>query len=166
EDAPLLAQRVIGHLVSAGVILPATTPEAAYGKQGGYPLGPKIRELYSPPPQTFPFWKCVPSGIEVTTTKWVNEFGLTCLEEIHCPECHTRFPDGHPTWDQLTDALGQFYQSDATPTIHCPQCGKHVVVFDWAKKPHLGFSHLAFTFWNWPALDSPNWKMDLPGTIS
>jgi hypothetical protein len=29
----------------------------------------------------------------------------------------------------------------------------------------LGFGNLSFTFWNWPPLDKPSWKIDIPARV-
>ena len=41
---------------------------------------------------------------------------------------------------------------------------KHSVT-EWRFKPPLGFGNLSFRFWNWPPLDSPSWRIDIPALV-
>jgi hypothetical protein len=38
-------------------------------------------------------------------------------------------------------------------------------VLEWDWMPPLGFGYLSFSFWNWPPLDAPGWRIDIPAII-
>jgi hypothetical protein len=62
--------------------------------------------------------------------------------------------------------MGDFVHGNANPAVPCPICGKEHSVKAWVTRPHLGFSNLAFVFWNWPAFDSSPWRINVPEIIS
>jgi hypothetical protein len=50
----------------------------------------------------------------------------------------------------------------AIKELYCPLCGQGRSITEWKCTPPLGFGHLSYRFWNWPPLDSPSWKLDIP----
>ena len=42
---------------------------------------------------------------------------------------------------------------------------RNVPVAEWQCNPPHGIGNLAFTFWNWPPLDSSGWRIDIPKLV-
>ena len=49
--------------------------------------------------------------------------------------------------------------------IRCPHCEKDVPIAEWKCNPPHGIGNLAFTFWNWPPLDSTDWRISIPDLV-
>lgn len=167
DDAESLAAAVISRLQSDGIIDTEIDTESVLGGEGGYRPGPSIPSLYRREENEVKFWTIRTNGVEVCARRWVNVFGCSMLEGFTCPACSTRFPPGddliaHPFYD----AIGRYLAGRDDLDVLCPSCNTSHRAPDWKTKPHLGFTNLAFQFWNWPPLENSWWSVDIPGLIA
>lgn len=164
DEAQPLAQEVVRRLVAEGIIQRDIDPEATLGGPG-YRPGDRITELYELPPRHSPFWTLVTNGMQVCAERWVNQFGFTLLEALVCPRCGASYSWDDSVGKRFMDAVGEFYDGSDEPQVSCPACGLDSSAPLWHTKPHMGFAHLAFMFYNWPRFDSSSWKVDIPRLI-
>jgi hypothetical protein len=162
-----LAQKVVRRLVAEGIIQPLLDPEATLGNPG-YRPGNRIKELFSVPAENhaLQFWSICTNGMEVCSERWVNMFGFICLDDFVCPRCAAHYSPEDPVAQQFGEAIGLFLKGNDQPLVHCPACGQSSLAAEWSSRPHFGFTHLAFVFWNWPPFDSSAWTIDIPKLVS
>ena len=160
EQAESLGQQVVQRLVGEGVIQPTLDPEATLGGPG-YRPGDRLNDLFEVSPGAYAPWGMFSCGMEVVAERWVNTFGFICVEAFVCPRCSARYSLDDSVGQQFGEAIGQFLKGNDQPLVHCPSCRHDSPAPGWYTKPHFGFAHLAFIFWNWPPLDSPSWKIDI-----
>ena len=161
-----LANAVVSRLQSDGIVATESDSESVLGGEGGYRPGPRIPSLYKRRENEVQFWTIRTNGVEVCVGRWVNLFGCTGLEGLTCPGCSTRFPPSHdPVAHPFYDAIGRYLAGRDDLDVACPSCNTSHRAPDWKTKPHLGFTNLAFQFWNWPPLKSSSWSVDIPALI-
>ena len=59
----------------------------------------------------------------------------------------------------------QWMKQSGPALVACPRCGVEVTVTECQCEPPLGFGTLSFSFWNWPPLDSPSWKINILSVV-
>ncbi len=165
EEAAFRALRVTTRLIGDGVIEPGVQFDDGTERDAAeYIPGPRFAEASGESPQ------CAGrSGkMEVHLRPWVNDFGVTGLELAHCSICDTELGrDYSDEFERVKESFGrasaQFLSGSPHPNVSCPVCNAELAVQHWQTQPHLGFCHLAFTFWNWPPFK--NWNEDVPARI-
>ncbi len=108
-------------------------------------------------------------GMDIQMHAWVNEYGIIGLDTAQCPSCYTTFSSEQ--FDKLAvikesfgTAGSEFVSNQSIPSVKCPHCHNQTQITEWYTQPHLGFSYLAFIFWNWPPFE--NWRINIPQIIS
>jgi hypothetical protein len=175
DKSESLAKKVVNRLSIEGIIQSEFVTEGTSGELGGYRPGNRLPELYEIPPNGYAFWEFKHNLMQAIAGPWVNFFGVPQLEEILCTHCNTKYvfqyagdPNSYTeiVIKEFVRAMGDFLQGNPQPKIHCPNCTLDLPVTIWATKPHLGFSNLAFVFWNWPQFDSDLWRVDVMKMVS
>lgn len=83
-----------------------------------------------------------------------------------CPDCRAdiEYQDAD---DLACKAATVFWETGAIPAAECPRCKGHGDIRRWEFNEPLGFTYLAFEFWNWPDFRHPaNWTIDIPAIMS
>ena len=165
DEAAFLALRVTTRLVGDGVIEPrADFDEDGDRDSAEYIPGPRFAEASGEMPQ-----RMGQSGaMEVYLRPWVNDYGIAGLESANCSICGGEFDRNHVSdIEHLKDRFGrasaEFLSGHTYPAVRCPVCEADAAAQHWRTQPHLGFCHLAFTFWNWPPFQE--WSEDVAGRI-
>ena len=172
ENASQRAEALRNGLIAAGIISAQTSTECVFGGVGHLP-GPGLSQMYQfdqqfqeGPPELH-YWTMLRTiGVEIHAELWLNIWGFTVFDWTECPVCHRRFPDGHSVLEGLIDAAANFYNQEGTTDVVCPECGSISEVREWTTRPHLGLSHLAAVFWNWPDFESKGWNVSIPEIAS
>jgi len=165
QTASALADRAIGALIEQNIILADPNPDCVLGTNG-YPPGPALRGLYDLGEHECCYWDLATNGVEVTVGRWINMFAIPMLEWIVCPHCEAKYRLERQFGDRFGEEIGRWLKEYETSAIVCESCGEGSRVDKGQAKPHLGFSILTFQFWNWPSLNAPTWKIDLPDVLS
>ena len=165
EESVTLAQRVVERLSREGIILPTLDPDAVLGGDGGYRPADRVKIMFAGDPRNS-FLRLSTNGIEVKTGRWVNVFGFPILSYFMCPCCGETFRVDHSVGDEFARAADEFLNGVAKPVVACPNCLQESAAQDWPTKPHLGFAHLAFVFWNWWFFGDDCWTVDVPRLIA
>jgi hypothetical protein len=166
DESKDLADAVIARFVSDGIVQPIIDRESVLGGDGGYRPGPRISSLYKLLENEGAFWTCRTNGVEVCVNRWVNQLGFTCIDGFTCPACLTHFKlHDDAVADPFAKAIGSFLDGGNNLDVECPTCAATNAVPKWTTEPHLGFTNLAFQFWNWPPLNYNSWRVDLPAVI-
>jgi hypothetical protein len=168
EDAGFVADAVIGELRSHGLIKGQLTYDDLGPDSGpeGYRPGPATPNLYKQGREKYQFWKVRPRVVEVRIERSFNLwFALVC-EGYACPLCGAQFDDGDKLVEPpIVEALGEWMEQSGPALVNCPWCGGTAEITRWHSDPPFGFGNLAFVFWNWPELDCPPWKIDIPDIV-
>ena len=149
-----------------GVISGAPSEECVLGGVGYFP-GRACQEFYKPAGRSYEFWKMRPCGVEPRVGRDFNYWALgPSFEGSKCPACGAEFaPDDKQLWPRLMDAIVQSVRETGSAIVRSLECERDVPVAEWQCNPPHGIGNLAFTFWQWPPLDSPNWRIDIPGLV-
>jgi hypothetical protein len=162
EDASDLAARVLRRYREAGLIMGEATADCVLGPMG-YRLGPAIPGAYELRESRFPFWELTTCGIEPKVGRAFNYWAYgPSFEGFSCPICKADYGmHDERLRDQFRDAIGQWIKESGPALVTCAFCAGEVPLPEWHWRPPLGFGNLSFTFWNWPALDSPRWRINI-----
>jgi hypothetical protein len=137
EEAKELANCVISKLAAEKLIDPINDLKETIGGKGGFESGVRF--------------------LEVASEKWVNFWAIPVLVEMECPQCNYRYsrtyndkPDSPAdiVMRALVRAMGDFLNGNPKPMVQCSHCKQDLPAALWKTAPHLGFSNLAFVFWN------------------
>ncbi len=167
DDVDRLSRAVLTHFREIGLISGAANPDCVLGGEG-YRPGPALPNLYVLGEHEFPFWGAMgTNGVEPKVGRDFNVWALgPSCEGLTCPVCKANFEDCDDSFEgRLGEAIGEWYHRSGPGLLCCPRCGKTPSITEWHCKPPLGFGNLSFTFWNWPALDSPSWKIDITALV-
>lgn len=165
DKAAFLALRVTTRLVGDGVIEPGAALDDTDDRDSAeYVPGPRFAEASGEILRNLGR----SGAMEVHLRPWVNDYGIAGLELASCSICGTRFDQNcFDDMEQLkhgfSSAGAQFQSGRDRPIVGCPVCKAELEAQHWRTRPHLGFCHLAFTFWNWPPFE--DWTEDVPGRI-
>jgi|GEM_PF-1644074 len=167
EEADPLAGAVLAHFREIGLITGTPNPDCVLGGEG-YRPGPALPKLYVLKEHQFPFWgELGTNGVEVTVGRHFNVWAVgPSFQGLICPACNANFEwDDEAFKGSLGKAIGEWHHRSGPGQLACPRCGKAPAITKWHCKPPFGFGNLSFTFWNWPALDSPSWKIEIPALV-
>jgi hypothetical protein len=166
DEAEEVAERVLCRFRKLGLITGEANPDCVLGGVGYHP-GPAVSEVYQPGEDEFRFWELRSCGVQAQVGREFNYWALgPCCVGTACPKCNTEFePDDDRLDDRLFEASGNWVTQSGPVLVSCPICGSEVPVTEWACKPPLGFGNLSFTFWGWPQLDAPGWKIDIRALV-
>jgi len=165
DEAAFLALRATTRLVGDGVVDPGAELDDSIDRDSAeYIPGPRFAEVSGEAARP----TRLSGPMEVHLRPWVNDYGVAGLEMAACSICGTQFDrQAFNHIEQLKDgfvsASEQFRSGSTHPIVSCPACQAELAVQLWRTQPHLGFCHLAFTFWNWPPFEE--WSVDVPGRI-
>jgi hypothetical protein len=162
EEANDLLARVLNRYREDGLITGEPDADCVLGGEG-YRPGPAILMAYEPRETGFPFWELRTCGIEPQVGRHFNywAYGPSC-EGFSCPLCRADYvPGDERKSDLFSDAVGQWAQESGPALVRCAVCAGEVPLSEWLWRPPLGFGNLSFTFWNWPSLRSPVWRIDV-----
>lgn len=91
---------------------------------------------------------------------------LADCAEATCPNCSAtvEFQDVD---DLASSAANSFWSTGAIPPAECPRCHASADIRNWVFNYPLGFTYLAFEFWDWPGFIHPQeWTLDIPQLMS
>lgn len=150
DDAEHLALKFVATLMNEGLIQPNRAESQDCADQCSYKAGPRFNEYFGATSQT---------GILQTYARgWYSEYGAVGLESATCSICGTKI--SNRTQDELIQLKTLFAEAGQTfcrkgilSTVSCPFCTAEISANLWQTLPHLGFSRLAFVFWNWPPFE-------------
>jgi hypothetical protein len=144
EEAPHLAEKVRGWLVSRRIIEPVLS-DCALGAPG-HPPGPAHPSvLERPSPEAFHY---LTNGLTIEVGR---TFFWTPNTDLTCRACGARF-DAYS--DEWVAAVGVWAQGDDSATFDCLACGTPERVVEWSGESPSGFGNLGLTFWNWGQLSA------------
>jgi hypothetical protein len=164
SEAKGVARAVIGRFRKLGLIAGRANGDCVLGGLGFRP-GRQIANFYETESDEYQFWKLRTCGVEPKVGRAFNVWALgPSFEGFKCPACgadlrRSERPSG------VGDAIGEWMDESGPALLQCPKCRKERPVTEWECKPPLGFGYVSFTFWNWPRLDSPSWKIDIVGIV-
>ena len=162
EEASDLLARVLHRYRDDGLIMGEANAACVLGGEG-YRPGPAIPEVYKLRRSEIPFWELKTCGIELQVGRTFNywAYGPSC-EGLSCPLCKAEYaPGDEQLSDLFSDAVGQWVQESGPALVRCAFCAGEVPLTEWLWRPPLGFGNLSFTFWNWPSLSSPSWRISI-----
>lgn len=162
DEAAAVARRVLTRFRKLGLIAGRATSACVLGGTG-YRPGPAIATSFRLPKGYHPFWELRTCGVEPTVGRSCNLWavGPVC-EGFTCPACAAAIePFLEPFIDGLLQAVGEWENESGPALVRCPECQKERAVTEWECAPPLGFGNVSFRFWNWPALNSPGWQIDI-----
>ncbi|MFF5404218.1 hypothetical protein ACFY8K_15105 [Streptomyces misionensis] len=148
-DAPRLAERVLGLLVTEGVVLAERTDHVF----GRHLPGPHWHKAAAPHDAD----REPTDGLTVHTGRTVFHGGQGEAEWVRCPRCAatTRLlDDGYglieTAWPPYETAMGRWRETGEAG-VDCPGCAVTVPLPDWTwSHDFYAFGYLGFEFWNWP----------------
>ena len=166
KEAKTLSKTVIAELRERGLITGKPNAKCVLGDKG-YPVGPKVSEIYQPTKGEGKFWELTTSGVEVAVGRDMNEWALgPSCEGFKCPSCDTFQPPFDDDFDDaVAVALGEWMNETGAALLACPDCQESQSITEWHCKPPFGFGNLSFRFWNWPPFDYPGWKLDIRALV-
>jgi hypothetical protein len=167
SEANGVAKAVLERFRKLGLITGRTDRDCVLGDGKGYRPGPAVRTLCKLGKGYFPFWEMSPCGVESRIGRRYNydALGPSC-EGFACPACEADFePFGNDLAEAIAKAADKWADETGPGNVTCPQCRKKQPVTDWRCKPPLGFGNVSFRFWNWPPLQLPVWKIDIPAIV-
>ena len=162
-ESPQLAGLLVTALRDQGLITGDLSSDCVLGRMG-YHVGPAARELYQRSPSEGEFWTALISGVEPSIKRSCNLWALgPSFQYIVCPKCNTKYDDlNGEVGESIFAAVGNWDEQDGDTRAICSSCESAIEISEWHSEPPLGFGNLAFTFWNWPPLDSSDWKINIP----
>ncbi len=150
QEAEYLALKVTATFMTEGLIQPIIQPYKENYYLEGYRTGPKFHIFFDSPDQF--------GTVETFARGWYSQYGVLALENATCSICGTQISSQN--MDVLTELkqsfaeVGQkFCNINELGPVCCPICSAIIPAHQWLTVPHLGFSHLAFVFWNWPPFE-------------
>ncbi|MEW2624889.1 hypothetical protein [Streptomyces sp. NPDC048106] len=150
-DARHLTERVLGLLVTEGIVLPERT-----GRPFGQHLpGPHWHKATGPED---PDWTPT-DGLTPHTGRTVFHGGQGEAEWVRCPRCAatTRLLTDEydwidAAWEPYARAIGR-WQETGEAAVACPGCAATVPLPEWIwAGDYYAFGYLGLEFWNWPEL--------------
>jgi hypothetical protein len=166
EDAEQVKERVLACLREKGLITGDANEDCVSGGVGFWP-GPACQDLYKPAEHPYEFWNMRPCGVEPRVGRDFNCWALgPSFEDATCPACGARFDeDGDDVTGILIDAVVESVRQTGPALVRCPRCAQEASIDEWKCNPDPGIGNLAFTFWYWPPLDSPDWRINIPDLV-
>lgn len=161
-----VARAVLDRFRDLGLITGDANPDCVLGGTG-YRPGHAVAELYNRRKREVRFWELVTCGVEPNVGRGFNEWALgPSCEGFVCPACGAGIePFDVALTDAIGEAVGEWMDESGPALVSCPQCRMRRSITEWRCKPPFGFGNVSFRFWNWPPLDSPSWKIDIPGIV-
>ena len=166
EHAADLGLKVGKFFQEVGLISGQSNRDCVLGGEGYLP-GPAIKKLYEGGEEQ-PFWELAVCGVEFVVLRGFNEWALgPAFENIVCPRCSTKIETLSDAFsDPVVESIGEWLEQSGSGLLVCPACQSGSTINDWQSKPPLGFGNLALRFWNWPPLDSSDWKIKIPSLFA
>jgi uncharacterized Zn-finger protein len=158
-EAEGLAASVVGWLRGAGIIA-GQQPGCVLGAAAGYPPGPGYDAAVTDVDELLSGLKV--NGLEVTTTRSVFFPGQGEVGPVTCPQCGRSVELQDPADDTMTAHWKLFseaitkWMTGEPGEVSCPHCWHPTALNDWHWSVDwpVAVGFLAFTFWNWPPLNS------------
>ncbi len=140
--------------------------------------GPRIRDHYE---GSCDWLRDVRNGMSMHAPKYFNGWSLNSAGYYRCPRCGKTFDaDLRAVTRQVAEAIASYYETGSAGTVECPDCAAVTAADTWDSDVSVGFSHLAFEFYNWPVFNSRHagppdnwtgggswvWKTDVPDIVS
>jgi hypothetical protein len=161
-DADRMLALVVDRFRGEGLIEGDLDSDCALSGQG-YRPGPALPDLYTMEENESPFWELRTCGVEPEVGRGFNywAYGPAC-DGFVCPVCSSHYEAGDEHLQEgFARAIGHWMKGSDSASIGCARCGRAVRLTDWIWRPPLGLSNLRIRFWNWPPLDSSQWRMDI-----
>lgn len=121
-----------------------------------------------------------PNEVCVSVNRYASYLSVGHASWYRCPSCQETFGNSLIV-DSLMETLIGFVRQSQHPHIICPTCNADTSAFKWESDVPAAFSHLAFSFYNWPlfksdlislpegwdwaAVQQP-WQLDVPALLS
>lgn len=159
EDAPALAERMIGWMVAEGLLTREMSSDAMYSLQvdKGYVPGPNWARAAE---DWGDDWIPAPVAVIVGRDHHVAGQGADTPSYVDCPRCGTTTtvidweededPD-EAVWSPFREGL-EAWKETGHGSVPCPACGASVPVTEWQYESGFELGALAFDFWGWPPL--------------
>jgi hypothetical protein len=166
DNAEQVKERVLAVFREKGLVAEDANEDCA-GSGVGYFPGPACQHLYKPAEHEYEWRNMRGCRVEPRVGRDFNCWALgPSFEGSTCPACGAEFgPDDKELWGILIDAIVESVRQTGPAIVRCPRCEQKVPVAEWQCNPPHGIGNLAFTFWNWPPLDSPAWRIDIPDLV-
>ncbi|MFF3322960.1 hypothetical protein [Streptomyces sp. NPDC002889] len=159
EEAPALAERMVGWMVAEGLLTREMSDVAMYSFQvdEGHVPGPNwARAAEDWGDDHIP----APVAVIVGRDHHVGGQGEDDAEYANCPRCETRtvfihYPEAcepdEEVWRPFRDAIDTWKET-GEGSADCSACGASVPVTEWEWEMNFALGALAFDFWGWPPL--------------
>ncbi len=166
EEAEQLASAVIDRPRNLGLIRGSLNSDCVLGKMG-YRPGPAVPDSYVLEPREGRFWELHTCGVEPKIGRGFNMWALgPVCEGLICTSCRFHVqPFDAELGDAVGEAINEWLKQTGPALVRCPRCHQQRSIAEWECKPPLGFGNLSFTFWNWPPLNSSEWKIDIAAIV-
>jgi hypothetical protein len=166
SQADEVARAVLDRFRNLGLITGDANPDCVLGGTG-YRPGHAVAELYKRRKREGRFWELVTCGVEPHVGRGFNEWALgPSCEGFVCPACGAGIePFDDAFADAIGKAVGEWMDESGPALVPCPECRNKRSIAEWQCNPPFGFGNVSIRFWNWPPLDSPSWKIDIPGIV-
>lgn len=166
SQAEGVARAVLSRFRSLGLITGGASPDCVLGG-AGYRPGHAVAGLYRRQAGEVRFWELGICGVEPGVGRRMNEWALgPSCEGFVCPACGAGIePVDGAFVDAIGNAVGEWMDESGRDLVSCPACRQKRAVTEWQCRPPFGFGNVSFRFWNWPPLDSPSWKIDIPAVV-
>ncbi|HVS34489.1 MAG TPA: hypothetical protein VMS17_02840 [Gemmataceae bacterium] len=166
ENAERLSRAVLDRLRQLDLIVGEANADCVLGGTG-YRPGPAVPSLYICGEREGRFWELRTCGVEPKVGRSFNYWALgPVCEGFTCSQCRAVLePFGAEFGDFVGKAFGEWLDRRGPGLLRCPRCAGERSIAEWQCKPPLGMGYLSFRFWNWPPLNSPEWKVDIGAII-
>jgi hypothetical protein len=167
EEAEKVREAAVQRFLNLGLITGPPDKECVL-LGTGYRPGPSVVDFYNPGTHETPFWRFQTCGVEPKVGRHFNYWALgPACDGYVCPECQAEIaPGSNSRFErEIGSAAGEWMEQSDPAQVSCPSCRNALSITQWVCKPPFGFGNLSFSFWNWPRLDSPSWRIDIAGIL-
>jgi hypothetical protein len=145
EEAPELAEIVIGWMISEGIVVPTDSKLPGWPKH--YPGGPRLGEWAASPESAGDITRQA-EGVDIEIGRQVF-FNMSAdgWPDAICPNGHRQ-----PLLKGDFDVVSEWYAATGSARLLCMTCQSAYPAPEWAFEPDFALGNLGFTFWNVPPL--------------
>lgn len=169
QDVAAARSAVVGVLVDSGLIMDQPAKTAGAGDETS-----EYFEFYDPTPLVRGYFGPALAGasphvggVGVRQGIGFNPLAFNLRDDWTCPACRKEFV-GEVGDALISQGASGFWTTGRIPMVACPQCGVSSDARQWDAMGYpLGFTYLAFEFWDWPDFALPGqWSIDIPARMA